>query len=108
MVAAICPAMEQYAIVVVENCVDGSTLLSFTSKDEASEFLDELGVDNKVHKRVLLGKVLEFIEASSSSSAAKPAAGGGGASRAATVAGGRRTASSRTTGPTATTPKSRQ
>ena len=79
MVSSIGPAMEPYARTVLDNCVDGSTLLSFASKEEAAEFLEELGVCNKVNQRVLLGKILEVIEAPSGPT--KVAGGDGGGPR---------------------------
>ena len=62
-------AFEAYAPIVVDNCVDGACLLSFSTKEEIAETLVDLGVTNKAHQRVLIGKILGVVEAEAAAAA---------------------------------------
>ena len=74
-----------YAKAVRDNLVDGATLLSCRSKEDAAELMEELGV-TKLHARVLIAKLLEVIEKSAQpttvfSAPVKAAGGGAGGPR---------------------------
>ena len=85
------PAYSRYAEAVLENLIDGSTIISSNSKGEVSELLEDLGV-SRLHIKFLSAKILEAIEtavaqpkaASSPSSTAKAGGGPSSSSKAAT------------------------
>ena len=57
-------AYEAYCPAVIENGIDGS-LLSLMTKDEMIELMQELGITNKVHIRVLVLKNFELMSSKS-------------------------------------------
>jgi hypothetical protein len=55
-------AYAPYADLAIENQVDGAMLLTFSTKEEITELLSDMGVVNKMHVRAITTKILEAIE----------------------------------------------
>lgn len=54
-------AYAPYSAALVDNKVDGTMLLTYSTKEEVSELLNDLGVTNKMHVRAITSKILEGL-----------------------------------------------
>lgn len=81
------PAYSRYAEAVLENLVDGATIISSNSKGDVSELLEDLGV-SRLHIKVLTTKILEAIETAAEEAQPKAKTPGGSGPVAAAGGGG--------------------
>lgn len=66
-IASLGPAYEQYKQEILESGVSGALILSLTEND-LENFLDELSIEKKMHRRVLINKFKELCSLKTSPS----------------------------------------